>query len=185
MFWEGKPLRICWLKGKGGWMYWGIGGRVVGFYVPFEKRGDLWVGGEGSWSWWGSWLGPYRECGILKDFSRDVNYKSCKVTFKRKGSWLHFRRLWPRFISLKFGHGHAVLIPFSDGIYCRRKKYLQRHSLLLMGGSWGEVLGYGINIRNWRYFGRYTKRGVRLAREFFYRQQGKESQYTHLKSKIF
>jgi hypothetical protein len=86
---------------------------------------------------------------------------------------------------LKFGFGHCVRIGI-DGLRClRRKKHLARHSLLLVGPLWFYSLEVARCVRDKRVMGAYTKRGIRLSRQHFYKRKGKESRYTALKSKIF
>jgi len=168
-----------------GEFYYYFGGVGVGFYIGAPRSYPV-----SSLTLGGSYLNvtylPFAEINYLSNLLWGKKYSSsCKITFKRKGSWFHFRRGWPRFITLKVGYGHAVRLRYPD-IYClRRKKYLARHSLTVLSYSWHFIWEIGKEFRNWRYFGRYTKRGIRLARQCFYRQQGKESQYTKLKSKIF
>ncbi len=183
LFLRSSSSLICCGVGERGWLYWsGFRGNFSLFIFGYNWY-DIILGNK-NYVWGNFHFWRYGVLGKMGGLNCNGSYAVCKVTFKRKGAWLRMRRVWPRFISLKFGHGHFNHINFEDGFFIRRKKYLQRHSLVL-GGLWFMTLFFGKYIKNFRYFGRYTKRGVRLARELFYRQQGKESQYTKLKSKIF
>ncbi len=173
---------FCWGGNQQRWIYMGGGG--VGWFWMVNSA-LIWVDYIFRFLWITVNCDKFREQYIYSYLPASCGVVGCKVTFKRKGSWVRFKRYWPRAISLKFGYAHSIRISYMDGFYCRRKKYLQRHSLFMGGGQWDQILRFSKEIRMYRFFGRYTKRGVRLAREFFYRQQGKESQYTHLKSKIY
>ena len=109
----------------------------------------------------------------------------CKLKFKRKGSWMRIRRVWPSSISLKVGLGHYQRIGSLGNSAIRYKKHLRRHSIFLIGLRWREVASILKQIRSYRPMNACTKRGVRLGRQLFYRRQGKQSKYTALKSKIF
>lgn len=121
-------------------------------------------------------------CRILKN---NIWFSSLKISFKRKGSWMFLKRSWPRYITSKVGYSHPKRVESFNLLYSRRKKHLQRHTLTILSNSWFIVKNKAKIIINWRYFGCYTKRGIRMAREDFFKRQGKISQYKHLKSKIF
>lgn len=132
-----------------------------------------------------NYTGCWEQYRFISFIKSNLWISTLKITFKRKGSWMLLKRTWPRYITSKVGHSKSLKVGGEGLWYYRRKKHLQRHTLLLIGNIWLTVKNTSRIIKNWRRFGCYTKRGIRLAREIFLRRQGKISQYKHLKSKIF
>jgi hypothetical protein len=132
--------------------------------------------------WWYNFFTQNRFLSLLKGFDANLG---CKLKFKRKGSWMRLKRRWPQCISLKVGLGHYQRIGSFDIIPIRYKKHLRRHSVFLVGLNWWNLLMTVKTIYSFRPMNIYTKRGIRLARQPFFRKQGKLSRYTAMKSKIF
>jgi len=136
-------------------------------------------------------IAPYitkKVCFSFWTIWKNMNYHSLylsKIQFKRKGSWINLKRLNIFSFLLKFGFGHPLLF-LSQLFYAFRfKKHLFFHALLAATTN----IFFFFNATNLfpaiRKFSIYTFRGIRNARYFLIKRQGKVSQYKHLKSKIF
>ena len=131
------------------------------------------------------WLEEYGYKDLMLFFRGWNTTLGYKIKFKRKGSWMRLKRYWPQFVSLKVGLGHYQRINIDDMFPIRYKKHLRRHSILLLGCNWLKMGNSAKKIQSYRPMNSYTKRGIRLARQLFYRKQGKQNKYKALKSKIY
>lgn len=107
-----------------------------------------------------------------------------KIKFKRKGGWIRSFSNWLTPYRFKFGYGHPV-IQFGTGSYRHRyKRYLTQHCIIWAHAN--RIQPDAVyNATSVKPFNCYTQRGIRTSRFFLIKRKGKESKYTHLKSKIF
>lgn len=88
-------------------------------------------------------------------------------------------------MTVKFGHGHPYRVR-NVAYYVRRlKRYVQFSNLLFMHVDSLKLIEFAKSFVNIRPLSVYTKRGMTLSRRIFLFKQGKNSQYSQLKSKIF
>lgn len=109
---------------------------------------------------------------------------TAKIKFKRKGGWIRTFNNWLVPYLYKFGYGHPT-VQFGIGTYRHRyKRYLTQHCMLWThpDALWPTHIYYTPQIKP---FNKYTKRGIRASKFRLLKRKGKESKYTHLKSKIF
>ena len=111
----------------------------------------------------------------------------CKIKFRYKGSWIYFRWKKKRFhgILLEFGRCHRVCLMALGSYFFRKKRLLAAHLFSIYGVNVNELISYSQVVRAIRPFSMYTMRGIRFARQKFYKRVGKVSKYTMFKSKIF
>lgn len=96
-----------------------------------------------------------------------------------------YRRKWPYLITAKFGYGHPYRLRSGMSLIRRSKRYVQFSNLLFMHIEHKVVLEFAQKFMAIRPLSIYTKRGITLSRRIFVFKQGKNSQYSQLKSKIF
>jgi hypothetical protein len=111
------------------------------------------------------------------------NYTN-KIKFKRKGGWIRSFNCIYNPVKVKFGYGHPTWILVYNHPRHRYKRYLSQHCII-----WITSYFTNKNISNLvidlRPFNGYTMNGIRNSKFFLLKRKGKDSKYTHLKSKIF
>ena len=119
-------------------------------------------------------------------FVYNMKYLNCrKFYFRKKGAWVSYRRRWPYIITTKFGRGHPYRIK-NYIIFIRRfKRYIQFSNLLFLHIEKNNLDIFIKNFQTIQGLSVYTRRGLTLSRTIFIKKQGKISQYSKLKSKIF
>lgn len=124
---------------------------------------------------------------ICLPLQSSILYKhgTLKLQFKRKGSWLAFHRHKPALLWYRFGFSHPLCLFTTAPRLLRFKKHLAHHGLIIHLYSQSMLNCTLAHILRPRPFNIYTRRGIRPARFWLLKRVGKESQYTHLKSKIF
>jgi hypothetical protein len=107
-----------------------------------------------------------------------------KIKFKRKGGWIRTFHNWPKPILCKFGYGHPSIRLYNTTARHRHKRHLSQHCIVWVTHHAHVALDL-LKILHIKPFNHYTKRGIRTSRFWLLKRKGKESKYTHLKSKIF
>lgn len=112
------------------------------------------------------------------------NNRTIKIKFKRKGGWIRSFKNWGTPYLYKFGYGHPTL-QLGAGTYRHRyKRYLSQHCMLWAYSEQLQPTNV-LQAKHVKPFNCYTLRGIRPSRYWLLKRKGKESKYTHLKSKIF
>lgn len=114
-----------------------------------------------------------------------INVWCAKIYFRKKGSWINYRRKWPNFITMKFGCGHPCRVINTSVATKRYKRYVQFSNLLLLHLESHKLNELVKKLKKIQTFSIYTKRGLTVPRRIFIFKQGKVSQYSRFKSKIF
>lgn len=126
---------------------------------------------------------------LIQNLNKSVWGLSCvwcmKMYFRKKGSWVKYRRQWPCMVTTKFGCGHPFRIK-SNILYIRKfKKYIRFSNLLFLHLDYGDLQNFINKFKKIQLLNVYTKRGMVYARSLRIKKQGKNSQYSKFKSKIF
>lgn len=127
-----------------------------------------------------------RLVGSCQNFINNIENLNCrKLYYRKKGAWVKYRRDWPYLTTTKFGRGHPYRIENYMTYTRRLKRYVQFSNLLFI--YWDKVqLNYFVeNFKKIQRISVYTLRGVTEARGILIKKQGKVSQYSRFKSKIF
>lgn len=121
---------------------------------------------------------------LLRRWQPRNNLETTKIKFKRKGGWIRSFKNWSTPYLFKFGFGHLTT-QLGIGVYRHRhKRYLTQHCMLWSHcpNFQSPLVKFAVQVKP---FNCYTLRGIRTSRFFLLKRKGKESKYTHLKSKIF
>lgn len=114
-----------------------------------------------------------------------MHLRCLKLYFRKKGAWVKYRRCWPYFITAKFGRGHPVRVS-SPACFIRRfKRHVRFSNLLFAHIDIEDLSPFGVKFKNLQLLSVYTRRGIVGARDIFIKKQGKVSQYSKFKSRIF
>lgn len=121
-----------------------------------------------------------------QNFVNNIEDLNCrKLYFRKKGAWVKYRRGWPYLTTTKFGRGHPYRIQ-NYMTYTRRfKRYVQYSNLLFIYWDKEQLNCFVDNFQKIQRISNYTLRGLTQARGILIKKQGKVSQYSRFKSKIF
>lgn len=130
-----------------------------------------------------------KDAKLIMNFNKVICGLNCvwcmKMYFRKKGSWIKYRRQWPCIVTTKFGYGHPFRMK-SHIIYIRKfKKYIRFSNLLFLHLDYGDLQNFINKFKKIQLLNVYTKRGMIYARSLHIKKQGKNSQYSKFKSKIF
>ena len=89
--------------------------------------------------------------------------KGFKITFKKKKKFLHFM----------FGHSHIKVI-FMKNTFIRR---LTKYKYIIKSKNKNNLKKTALLISHVRHLNIYTKRGLRIMRQFVFKRKGKKSTY--------